>query len=224
MLGWLQFLGGQEIDKPIRFNNSELSKRIKIPANFDSLSTKQLRYQLPLTRNVAPPQIPLPVNDSTAAKLAEYKRMQKLFGSYADFQRKFLALELKNQMPDLGSYNAYADLFQIKNPVSGGGFGYSFNGPITYLYNRYNKEEVSRNRVNALRNSEPLRRRVSAKYNEKKIQEWTGLKDDRLTKFVIFCHFDEEYLVRVNEYELIDTVLKKLIEFKAKEDSANFQN
>ena len=217
----VQFLLGQDIERRFRFKAPEPLERIVLPNNADSLSIQHLDQQLLLNKRLGQVSDKSMTNDSLAQKSAEYKRMQKLFGSYDNFKHKFLALELKNQMPDLGSYNAYADLYQIKNPVGMGGFGVSIPGPISYLYGKYNKEEVSRRRVNALKNSEPARRRVNAKYNQQKIQQWTGLKDRELTAFVVFCHFDDGYLLAVNEYELIDTVLRKLKEFKAQTDTCN---
>jgi hypothetical protein len=41
---------------------------------------------------------------------------------------------------------------------------------------------------------------------------------------VMFCNFDDAYLLRADEYDLIDNILKKLTEFKAIQDSCNYNN
>jgi hypothetical protein len=215
---------GQETDspfylqQPIQYNEVELRKAL------DSLALQQLnsKYFQKSLNNFDNSQFLL--SDSATARKADSIRMKVLFGTYEDFKRKFLALELPAENPNLNFSRLPKFNSRLNDADFEGQVGFSFTGPASLLYSAFSKQEQSIKKYQAIKKYEPKQKIINAKYNAQKVQYVTGLKGDKLTKFVLYCHFSNDYLLDVSEYELIDVILKKLLEFKAKEDSVNYSN
>jgi hypothetical protein len=217
-----QFLAGQETETPIILQPHQTISNIEFKRILDSISLVRLHPNF-FENSIFKENDAINVNDTLKTETDEQRRMRLLFGSYSDFQRKFLALDLKNDVPDLHLPKVARYNTQYGDPNYAGTVGCSFTGPVTLLYNAFSKEEKSRRRYYALKEFEPSRKIINAKYNYQKVKNWTKLDDDNLTRFVLFCHFDDDYLLNVNEYDLIEEVMIKLIEYKAIEDSSNYK-
>ena len=218
ILLYSQFLSGQEINKAVLRQSPSKTNNFEINALLDSLSFFRLNPDL-IKSN-----FDLLNADSAYKRPSESKRMQKLLGSYSDFKRKFLALNIKDNMPDLHLPKAKSGTPKLLDPDFIGSAAFLLHSPISFFYYNFSKEEQSQRKLYAINAYDPNRRYIDAKYNKDKVQLWTGLKDEELTKFVLFCNFDDSFLLNCSEYDLIDKVLKKLSDFKAIKNSGNFKN
>jgi hypothetical protein len=212
VLIYYQFLSAQEIKnsellhEPAKLSNSETNSLL------DSLSLRKLN-SLFFNDNFNYSNR----NTDTVHnnKSAEEKRLQNLLGSYADFKRKFLALEIKDYVTNLHLPKARGGTPQLLDPNFISSVGFLINSPISFFYYNLSKQEQTMRKLYAINAYAPNRRYIDSRYNREKVQLWTGLKDDELTKFVLFCNFDDSFLLNTSEYDLIDAVLKKLSDFKA---------
>lgn len=55
---------------------------------------------------------------------------------------------------------------------------------------------------------------IDLKYNREIVKKYTKLSDEGLTKFMIFCNFNSEFLLNANDYEIADSIIKKHIEYQ----------
>ena len=55
---------------------------------------------------------------------------------------------------------------------------------------------------------------VECKYNREKVASWTGLKDEELTEFIVYCDLKPNYILESTEYDIMEIVKNKLLEFK----------
>jgi hypothetical protein len=225
LLFYVRLLISQEVDSPQYFQNTFQFDANELKKALDSLALEQLNSNFFKNNlNNFDSNIALKTIDSLSDKKADSIRMSQLFGSYADFQRKFLALDLKNDVLDLNLPKSSRINVFINQQDYAGQVGFSCSGPVSLIYNAFSKEEQSKRKYYALKAYEPTRKRIDAKYNYAKVKRWTGLKDDDLNRFVLYCHFEDSFLINASEYELIQMVLIKLTEFKALADSCNFNN
>jgi len=159
--------------------------------------------------------------DSTKFSKEEYLKLTLVLGNYSNFKKNFLNLCLNDELPDLGLPKAAPGGPNLFHKNMDGTSGFSMTGPVTLLYNAFSKEEKSKRKVAVLIAYDPIQKRINAKYNSYNIEHWTGLKGEKLTKFVLYCNFDDNFLAEVNEYDLIVTIDIKLKEFIALNDSCN---
>ena len=62
---------------------------------------------------------------------------------------------------------------------------------------------------------------VQSKFNRELVSELTGLKDDELLEFMVYCHFSYYDLIRSSREDIIKRVKSKYLEyeyFKALQD------
>ena len=161
--------------------------------------------------------------DSTKLSKEDFQRFTAIFGDYIEFQYKFLDLALNNELPDLGLPKASPGPPSIFHKNMDGTTGFSMTSPISLLYNAFSKEERSKRKAFALEAFAPIRKKINAKYNYQNIERWTGLKNDQLTKFVLYCNFDDNFLADISEYDLIVVIDLKLKEFIFHNDSCNIK-
>ncbi len=64
---------------------------------------------------------------------------------------------------------------------------------------------------------EKRREIINSKYNEQFVSEITGLKDEKLKKFIDWCNMDENFIFDANAYDIAKALLACLEDFK-KED------
>ena len=142
------------------------------------------------------------------------KESEKLPDNYTDFKRKFLALKLDNEPIDIGLPKVKHGIPPLldKNYLSSPWF--ALNSPISFLYYNFSKAERSKRKAYELRHEKDQYAVIDNKINRHKIQYWTGLKENDLDKFILFCDFSFDYMLSANEYELIQKVKQKLQDFK----------
>ncbi len=80
-------------------------------------------------------------------------------------------------------------------------------------------EEIAMIKLKKIIEKEKIQNVIYEKYNRKIVAGVTGLKDEELTEFMVFCNFSEEYLLETNQYDIMVRVLEKLEVYKKLKDS-----
>jgi len=141
------------------------------------------------------------------------------FGEYSDFKKKFYDLNIKADTLNLGLPKAKPGLpmllddkyiksikFLVNSPVS--------FSPISYLFYNLNKKEKSKRKVVILEKDDKIQELADQKYNKQKLANWTGLKDEELTNFFLFCNFSKDYVLQNSELDIMIKVNENLKIFK----------
>jgi hypothetical protein len=213
---------GQEMNKrdmldlPLKLDKNELNSILDPAFNDNNYPDYKLNFNI-MSDSAMYADIP----DSVSNKSEEYQRLYRLFGSYSDFKRKFLALKVDDKVPEMNLMVSKYLTVQALNPYYSDRVVFIVDGPISFFYKKFNKHGQSEQKYADLKKYEPKQQEINRKYNTQNIQHWTGLQGDKLTKFVLYCHFSDEYLFRATEYELIESVFAKLKEFKALADTSS---
>lgn len=75
--------------------------------------------------------------------------------------------------------------------------------PLTALYMEYSKEGLDRKRfMEFVRHAEMLKQ-VDRRYNKKTIKRATGLDDEYLDDYILFCKLDRSFILSSSDYDLI---------------------
>ncbi len=159
--------------------------------------------------------------DSSKFSREEYIRLANILGNYTVFKWNFLEIRLNNEVPDIGLPKARPGIPQLLDDKYLSSPLFAIFNPIDFFYFNFNRHEISKRKAYRLEAYAPIQRKIDAKYNRQNIEKWTGLKNDKLTKFVLFCNFDNNFLSQVNEYDLMVTINQKLQEFISLSDSCN---
>jgi hypothetical protein len=91
-------------------------------------------------------------------------------------------------------------------------------GPFSLIYSIFSKEEQAKRRLKELEKMETIRRKIRSKYNSRIVSEILGIKGKELDKFLEFCNFTDEYLLKTKKIDILQKVKKKYQEF-LKQDS-----
>ncbi len=81
--------------------------------------------------------------------------------------------------------------------------GFSLGSPITSIANMFSKEAKELRKYEKVLKEAPRQKTLHEKYNIEIVEEITGLKDDELSQFMLFCKIPEDYILRANDYEII---------------------
>jgi|SRR6056297_3184915 len=134
------------------------------------------------------------------------------WGTYEDFKRKFLSLDIKDPQEDVHpllweGINREPELKQEElNP--------GITSPITMIYSLFSQELQSKQKLRELQEVETIEDRIREKYNPEQISELTGLEGERLQRFMNFCNFSDAYILRTKQYFILERVKKCYQEFK----------
>ena len=80
-------------------------------------------------------------------------------------------------------------------------------------------EEIEMIKLKKILDKEKIQKVIAEKYNRDIVGELTGLKDDELTEFMVFCNFSDEFLLETKQYDILIRVLEKFEEYKKKKIS-----
>jgi CRISPR/Cas system-associated endoribonuclease Cas2 len=118
------------------------------------------------------------------------------FRDEAAFKRAILALdELPEEEPEVIIPGAYqGEKREVKPGIS---------SPVSYMFSLFSKR--ARYEREARRKIEESRRRAKnrPKYNRELVARVTGLPDEQVDDFMIYCRIGDEFVERSNEYEII---------------------
>jgi hypothetical protein len=133
-------------------------------------------------------------------------------GSYEQFKSRVLALELPEPKTKINplflkDLRAAADTLDVIGPPSLG-------SPVTAIYNLVSKEGKSKRKLAEIMKQEELERILYPKYNRELVAHISGLEGIELNEFMRFCNFDPVFLLEANDYQIAETILLRLKEWK----------
>lgn len=145
-------------------------------------------------------------------------------GSYGDFKQQFISLDLpKTERDKLADYLAdisRTEAIEAYNKAKSAQGGSIVAAPIL------TPEEKERIKLAGIIEEEKTRNMIYQKYNPRVIKSVTGLtNDDEIIGFMVFCNFTDDYLLGVNEYDLMTRIALKFELFKRKKvDQESMEN
>lgn len=126
------------------------------------------------------------------------------YRSYEEFKRAF-----KNHDPDPVGLNPkkeesvpmLEDDDYLKSP------GFILNSPISFLYYQFSDKEKDKRNARKLYEEEKNNRIIEKKYNRDIIKQMTDLKSEKeITEFILFCQFDQSFVIHATEYEILSQI------------------
>jgi hypothetical protein len=138
------------------------------------------------------------------------------FGTYDDFKRAVVSLE--RPVTPLDRFNSYMapavrnaareGYQEAQNRMHAEGFTVCTVPILT-------PEEKERIKLAAIIEKDLVHDRMYKKFNPALVKQVTGISDDDdIIRFMLYCHFSEEYLLEVNEYDLSLRIALKYELFK----------
>jgi hypothetical protein len=79
----------------------------------------------------------------------------------------------------------------------------SIGSPISFIFDRFSKRAKYERQVQQAKQEATYQKALSRKYNRAMIEEITGLNDDRLDEFILFCRLEDQFIEESNEYDII---------------------
>lgn len=76
--------------------------------------------------------------------------------------------------------------------------------------------EKQLSKISQLQKIEVLEQQANQKYNKQFVSDITGLKGNDLSKFMNYCSFDRDFILKTSEYDLIIIVQEIFMEYKQK--------
>lgn len=95
------------------------------------------------------------------------------------------------------------------------------SSPITYLYDSFSKKSKMKRLYNEIIQYEEEIDKIPAKYSRELVKEITGLKEEELMNFMVFCRFSYYDILKWTPQEIISAIKSKFSEYsyyKALED------
>lgn len=86
--------------------------------------------------------------------------------------------------------------------------------PITALYNAFSKRVKMQRLYQELVENEKEIEKLPNKYNKELVMQITGLQDDELMEFMVFCRFSYYDLLRWSEEQIINNIKSKFNEYE----------
>ena len=90
----------------------------------------------------------------------------------------------------------------------------ALSSPITYLYNSFSKKAKMKQLYSEMLQYEEEIDKVPIKYNREIVTEITGLKEDNLMEFMVFCKFSYYDIIRWSQQEIINAIKYKYDEYQ----------
>lgn len=86
-------------------------------------------------------------------------------------------------------------------------------GPVSALYNAFSREAKERKKLAAFHKQHGNDEIVAARYNLEVVKRITALEEENAKSFMEWCTFEDEFIIRVSDYELTAAILHCLEEF-----------
>jgi len=128
--------------------------------------------------------------------------------TYEEFKEELLELPLADEQ--IIDFNIPWEWYGYQNMPASGGFGLTFNGIFSGLYDKYGREGKQRVKIEEIKQNESAKNYIFSKYNPYIIQRATGIdNEDEIVRFMEFCHFSDYFIVNATEDELINALSQK---------------
>ncbi len=79
----------------------------------------------------------------------------------------------------------------------------SISSPISFVFERFNKRAKYERQLQKAQQKEAYQKGLAQKYNREMVGEITGLADEQLDEFMLFCEIKDAFIERSNEYDII---------------------
>ena len=90
----------------------------------------------------------------------------------------------------------------------------SVASPISFLFDRLSKRaRYERQRQEAQRDA-AYQKTLAKKYSREMVSRVTGLEDDRLDEFMLYCRLEDTFVERSNEYDIIVAINRCYLNFE----------
>ncbi len=86
--------------------------------------------------------------------------------------------------------------------------------PISFLYETFSKKAKMKRLYNEMVQYEDRLDELPLKYNKEIVKELTGLPDDEILSFMMYCHFSYYDLVRWTPMQIINAIKDKYINYE----------
>lgn len=142
-----------------------------------------------------------------APQVYEIGTVLKLFPyNYDELTRRVLAMK---PVEDTFKLNLEHEPFQQVNTHQAGQLNYTIDGALTALYNATNRH--ARNAVKAaelLNNKENILI-INKKFNKAMVKEITNIPDEYFDRFITFCNFTDDFIVKTSDFQIIMAICFK---------------
>lgn len=120
--------------------------------------------------------------------------------NYERFKQEFEAMKLPEQRKMVvGDPTVYKNYVAPKE-----NFGYTFKGPFTALYNKFNKKARELEKLQALMENDNKQMVASMKLTRDLVNQVTGLeKDEEIDSFLRYCNMSNEFLANSTRYDIM---------------------
>ncbi|HLT72450.1 MAG TPA: hypothetical protein VKZ75_07340, partial [Cyclobacteriaceae bacterium] len=92
------------------------------------------------------------------------------------------------------------------------------SGPVSALYNVFSREAKEKRKLKTLREKISDYSEIDAKYNVEVVRQVTDLDEEGAKRFMEWCKFEDEFILKSSAYDLAVAMLKCLDDF-AKADT-----
>lgn len=75
--------------------------------------------------------------------------------------------------------------------------------PISFIFDRFSKRARYERQAYEAQQAYAHQKVLDKKYNRDKVGKITGLTDEQLDEFMLFCHIQSDYIERSSEYDII---------------------
>ncbi|MEM9831787.1 MAG: carboxypeptidase-like regulatory domain-containing protein [Bacteroidota bacterium] len=89
--------------------------------------------------------------------------------------------------------------------------------PVSFIASRFNRRAKYERMAREAQQDYDRRQRLSRKYNREMVGKITGLTEELLDNFMIFCRFEEDFIERSSQYDLVLAINRCYTDF-SKED------
>ncbi|MBL3658081.1 carboxypeptidase-like regulatory domain-containing protein [Fulvivirga sediminis] len=98
--------------------------------------------------------------------------------------------------------------------------GVSIGGPFSAIYNKVSKEAKEKKKLQRYERAYDNQLLAKEKYNKRVVIELTGLPEDKVEDFMVYCELKENFIINSSEYEIavaVNQCLTKFVELEQKE-------
>lgn len=160
----------------------------------DSISISAIGYEPVLL--VGKDVIPENIEDTIAIYLRpKAYQLRDVTIIYSDKRRDSiaqLAAEFLSKDPLMNNYD------RVLNRNQGG-----LMNPLTALWNEYSKEGRDMRKFEEFVRHAEMLKQVNSRYNKKAIKRATGIDDEHLDDYILFCKMNKAFVLTASDYDLI---------------------
>lgn len=148
-------------------------------------------------------------------------------GTYEDFKQRFINLDRQATQTEMLA----EDLAEASRNVASEAYenakaNQMLNGITFVAVPILTPEEKERLLLAEIIEEEKINDQIYMKYNPVVVKKVTGLTDDDvIIEFMVYCDYTDYYLLKVSEYDLMESIARKYAMFKKKkQDEKSLQN